>query len=226
MRLNNLTIVFEVTRSTGVIHYGAAKTEIESGTNCGVDTHLTHRTANDYVLYLSALQIVKQGRVAKAVRKMLRNNGLVRFRRYDLVYFSAICSRQEKCSARTLGDMLNVKDRMLFASEFSQKVLGIIGSLLHANELHASAREVIILNVDQDQGPLHVTTPFAETNVIRSDVAQAPDEIPTAAVVVSSQMKAGRGCRHLMAGPRASRLQPAPTPAFSLQRGIACGQRG
>ena len=93
--------------------------------------------------------------LAKAVGKVLHDDFLMRQRRHGLVDVRAFRSRQEKGRGGLGRDVLDMDHWLSRRSEIGNHLLGHKTGLQAPVQFHATAGEVVVLDIDDEERAAH-----------------------------------------------------------------------
>ena len=108
-------------RRTGVVGQQTVKAKIAGGAHGGVDAHVAHGPADGNRCGACLFQLIQQGGLPEAVRKVLLHHGLIGHGRNRRVDLGSGRVRQKKCGAGLGGEVPDVKDRQPLVPEVLQQ---------------------------------------------------------------------------------------------------------
>jgi hypothetical protein len=116
---------------------------------------MRHHAGDDQMVGAQSAQMLQQRRAAEAVGEMLLQHGFSDARRHVGVDVHAIGIGQEKACAGPVGNVLDMHQRQPLHAKGLKQFCRLQARLGTALQLHLAAGEVVVLDVDDDQGWFH-----------------------------------------------------------------------
>jgi hypothetical protein len=116
---------------------------------------VTHGPGNNQVVHPLFPQRLQELRFSEAVGEILLKNFLAGQRLYGGVDLSSLCVGKEESGARSDRDMLDMVNGEIVFSGVVEETPGLLSGLQNACELHLTPREVVVLQIDEQQSCFH-----------------------------------------------------------------------
>jgi hypothetical protein len=140
---------------TSIASEKALKPKVRGGADRRVHAHVGHHAGKNQRGCVDGTQQVVEGRFAEAVRKVLYDQRFAFGRTDRAMNLGAGGAWKEEGGSSSLGNVLDVNDRKSLLPKGLHE-LGRLGhSGLRTNQFHRSAREVVILQIDENKGCSH-----------------------------------------------------------------------
>ena len=151
-----LPIELDVRRGAGVVGHDAVEAEVGGGAGGGVDAHVAHRAADGEPLRRSSvLEFLEQPRLAEAVGEVFHDDRFVRAGGDRSVNLRAGVPATKNGADASSQVCWMWKVGCFGAAEVGEQLGGVRGRLLDLVERHLPAGEVVVLDVDDDEGGFH-----------------------------------------------------------------------
>jgi hypothetical protein len=153
--LNLLRRELKIFGGTSIPGEEALKPEVRGSADRRIHTHVGHHAGENQLGCVDGTQQVKEARFTEAVRKMLHDRRFAITGTHRGMNLGAHGTRKEEGSAGSLGKVLDVKHRQTELPEALYKRGRLADRSFRTNQLHGSAGEVVVLQVDQDKRSGH-----------------------------------------------------------------------
>ena len=142
-------------RSAAVLREQTIEAKVGSGAYGGVHAHVSHHACHDESRGTRTAQTLEQRCFAEATWKVLRDDSLFGRGLHGDMNVSSLRAWEEERCAGSFGDVLNVEDGQGASSKRFQEDLRLHNGLFCGGQLHGSPREVVVLEVDEDESGSH-----------------------------------------------------------------------
>ena len=114
-----------------------------------------HHSSNDELIDSKTPQVFEKRRFPEAVRKVLLEHDFFREGKDGLMNFGTDRIGQEERCTRTGRDVLDVNDRAGALTKCCEQRCRLDGGGFGSDDLHSTARKVVVLNVDDQERGSH-----------------------------------------------------------------------
>ena len=152
---DRLAAEVEVAGRAGVVRDRRLEAQVDRRADGRVDAHARHHPADDHVLDPAGAKLVLERRVEEAVRARLLDDRLAGGGRDAVVDLDTVRAGPHERRVGRVPDVLDVKQRLAARPERLEQPLRVRGRRLRADERVRPAREVVVLDVDDDEGARH-----------------------------------------------------------------------